>query len=138
MHDPLQALCEIVARLHDRNRRIAIPHFYDRVRRWGDAERADLARTGPSDDALLQEAGAAVPWGERGYSIYERLTLRPSLAVTGMQGGHTGDGPKGVIPRQARAKLSFRLVPDQEPRGDRAVGAAVHCQRRAADGADHA
>ena len=66
VHDPLQVLCEIVARLHDRNRRIAIPHFYDRVRRWGDAERADLARTGPSDDALLQEAGAAVPWGERG------------------------------------------------------------------------
>ena len=53
--------------------------------------------------------------GRTGYSIYERLTLRPSVAVTGMQGGHTGDGPKAVIPRQARAKLSFRLVPDQEP-----------------------
>ena len=115
VHDPLQVLCEIVARLHDRDGRIAIPHFYDRVRRWSDSERDYLAQTGPSDQAVLQEAGATTPWGERGYSIYERLTLRPSLAVTGIQGGHSGDGPKGVIPHQATAKLSFRLVPDQEP-----------------------
>jgi acetylornithine deacetylase/succinyl-diaminopimelate desuccinylase-like protein len=115
VHDPLQALCEIVVRLHDRDGRIAIPHFYDRVRRGTDRERDYLAQTGPSDQAILQEAGATTPWGERGYSIYERLTLRPSLAVTGIQGGHTGDGPKGVIPHRARAKLSFRLVPDQEP-----------------------
>jgi acetylornithine deacetylase/succinyl-diaminopimelate desuccinylase-like protein len=114
VHDPLQALCEIVARLHDHNGRIAIPGFYDRVRRWSDAEREYLARTGPSDEAILHEAGAAA-WGERGYSIYERLTLRPSLAVTGMRGGHGGAGPKGVIPCQAQAKLSFRLVPDHEP-----------------------
>jgi acetylornithine deacetylase/succinyl-diaminopimelate desuccinylase-like protein len=115
VHDPLQALCEIVARLHDRDGRIAIPHFYDRVRRWSDAERDYLARTGPSDEAVLREAGATVPWGEEGYSIYERLTLRPSLAVTGIQGGHSGPGPKGVIPTRAVAKLSFRLVPDQNP-----------------------
>jgi len=115
VHDPLQVLCEIVARLHDREGRIAIPHFYDRVRRGGVSERDYLAQTGPSDQAVLQEAGATTPWGERGYSIYERLTLRPSLAVTGIQGGHSGDGPKGVIPHQARVKLSFRLVPDQEP-----------------------
>jgi acetylornithine deacetylase/succinyl-diaminopimelate desuccinylase-like protein len=115
VHDPLQALCEIVARLHERDGRIAIPGFYERVRRWSDAEREYLARTGPSDQAILREAGAATEWGERGYSIYERLTLRPSLAVTGIQGGHGGVGPKGVIPCQAIAKLSFRLVPDQDP-----------------------
>ena len=82
MHDPLQALCEIVARLHDSDRRIAIPGFYDQVRRWSDAERDYLARSGPSDHALLREAGTTAAWGEHGYSIYERLTLRPSLAVT--------------------------------------------------------
>ncbi len=115
VHDPLQVLCEIVARLHDRDGRIAIPNFYDRVRKWNDAERDYLARTGPADEAILHEAGASEAWGERGYSIYERLTLRPSLAVTGISEGHGGAGPKGVIPCQALAKLSFRLVPDQEP-----------------------
>lgn len=115
VHDPLQVLCEMLARLHDRDGRIAIPGFYDRVRGWDAQERAYLARTGPSDDAVLREAGADVPWGEGGYSIYERLTVRPSLAITGIQGGHTGHGPKGVIPRRALAKMSFRLVADQDP-----------------------
>ena len=115
VHDPLQVLCEMVARLHDRDGRVAIPGFYDRVRRWSEAERDYLARTGPSDASILREAGAAAGWGEDGYSIYERLTLRPALAVAGIRGGHGGAGPKGVIPCQALAKLSFRLVPDQEP-----------------------
>jgi acetylornithine deacetylase/succinyl-diaminopimelate desuccinylase-like protein len=115
VHDPLQVLCEIVARLHDREGRIAIPGFYERVRRWSDTEREYLARTGPSDKTILRDAGSTAAWGERGYSIYERLTLRPSLAVTGLTGGHGGAGPKGVIPCQALAKLSFRLVPDQDP-----------------------
>jgi acetylornithine deacetylase/succinyl-diaminopimelate desuccinylase-like protein len=115
VHDPLQVLSEMLARLHDRDGRIAVPGFYDRVRGWDARERAYLARTGPSDDAVLREAGAEVPWGEGGYSIYERLTVRPSLAITGIQGGHTGHGPKGVIPRRAVAKMSFRLVADQDP-----------------------
>jgi acetylornithine deacetylase/succinyl-diaminopimelate desuccinylase-like protein len=115
VHDPLQVLCEIVARLHDKEGRVAVPGFYRRVREWSDAERDYLAATGPSDAAVLREAGATMPWGETGYSIYERLTLRPSLTVTGIRGGHTGKGPKGVIPHQAHAKLSFRLVPDQDP-----------------------
>ncbi len=115
MHDPLQALRELVARLHERHGRATIPGFYERVRRWTDGERRYLARIGPPDQAILHEAGAPSPWGERGYSAYERLTLRPALSVTGIRGGHGGAGPKGVIPCQALAKLSFRLVPDQEP-----------------------
>ena len=115
VHDPLQALCEIVAKLHDTHGRIAIPGFYDRVLNWSDRERRYLAGTGPSDREILRETGAPSDWGERGYSIYERVTLRPSLAVTGLRGGHSGDGPKGVIPSVAVAKLSFRLVPNQRP-----------------------
>lgn len=115
VHDPLQALCEIVARLHDERGQVAVPGFYRRVRQWSDSERDYLAATGPSDEDVLREAGATEPWGEEGYSIYERLTLRPSLSVTGIRGGHTGKGPKGVIPHEAHAKLSFRLVPDQDP-----------------------
>ena len=115
VHDPLQALCEIVAKLHDTRRRIAIPGFYDRVRAWGETERGYLARNGPSDSEILRETGAPTQWGEAGYSIYERLTLRPSLAITGLRGGHSGEGPKGIIPSAATAKLSFRLVPNQRP-----------------------
>jgi len=115
VHDPLQALCEIVARLHDGRGRIAIPGLYDRVVDGTETERRYLASTGPSDREILHEAGASTQWGEKGYSIYERLTLRPSLAVTGLRGGHGGEGPKGVIPCVATAKLSFRLVPNQRP-----------------------
>lgn len=115
VHDPLQALCEVIARLHDSTGHIAVPGFYGKVRCWNSGERKYLAQTGPSDADILHEAGASTAWGEQGYSLYERVTLRPSLAITGMRGGHGGVGPKGVIPCQAIAKLSFRLVPDQEP-----------------------
>ena len=115
VHNPLQVLCEMIARLHDTDGRIAIPGFYRRVRHSNPVERRGLARSGPSDAEILRQTGAPSPWGERGYTAYERLTVRPSLSVTGMRGGHVGEGPKGVIPAMAKAKLSFRLVPDQEP-----------------------
>src|SRR5262249_52912628 len=104
-----------VSKLHDRSGRIAIPGLYGRVIDSTESERRYLARTGPSDQEILHEAGASTPWGEKGYSIYERLTLRPSLSVTGLRVGHRGEGPKGVIPSAATAKLSFRLVPNQRP-----------------------
>jgi acetylornithine deacetylase/succinyl-diaminopimelate desuccinylase-like protein len=116
LHNPLQALCEIIAKLHDREGRIAIPGFYDRVRRWGEAERAFMARQGPSDAQFLRDARARQGWGERGYSLYERVTIRPALSVTGISGGYQGPGVKAVIPARAVAKLNFRLVPDQQPR----------------------
>ncbi|MEA3213162.1 MAG: hypothetical protein QOE70_6219 [Chthoniobacter sp.] len=115
VHDPAQALCEIVARLHDGAGRIAVPGFYDRVRRHSRSARSAIMRHAASDASVLAEAGASTPWGESGYTIAERLALRPSLSVTGLVSGHTGQGPKSVIPARALAKLSFRLVPDQEP-----------------------
>jgi acetylornithine deacetylase/succinyl-diaminopimelate desuccinylase-like protein len=114
-HNPLQALCEIIAKLHDADRRIAIPGFYDRVRRWGGAEREFMAANGPSDQQILRDAKAELGWGESGYSLYERTTIRPSLSVTGVTGGYQGEGVKAVIPSRATAKLNFRLVPDQDP-----------------------
>jgi len=116
VHNPLEALCEIIAALHDADGRIAIPGFYDRVRGWSGAERARMARSGASDAEVLSDAAAESGWGERGYSSYERLTLRPALTVNGVTGGYQGPGQKGVIPARALAKLSFRLVPDQDPR----------------------
>lgn len=113
--DPIQALCEIVASLHDDQGRIAIPGFYDDVRAWSDRERDYMARTGPSDKKILGDAEVDHPWGETGYTLYERTTIRPSLGLNGIVGGHYGPGVKGVIPTRAVAKLSFRLVPDQDP-----------------------
>ncbi|MGZ4859616.1 MAG: dipeptidase [Candidatus Angelobacter sp.] len=116
VHNPLQALSEIIARMHDENGRVAIPGFYDRVRSWSEGERTYMSRTGPSDAQMLREAHAREGWGERGFTLYERTTIRPALTVNGIVGGYQGPGEKGVIPARALAKLSFRLVPDQDPR----------------------
>ena len=116
VHDPLQALCEVVAQLHDRNGRVAIPGFYDRVRRYSEAERDYMRRNGPTNEQILRDAETETGWGERGYSLYERVAVRPSLTINGISGGYEGAGGKGVIPSRALAKLSFRLVPNQDPR----------------------
>jgi acetylornithine deacetylase/succinyl-diaminopimelate desuccinylase-like protein len=114
--NPLQALSEIIAQLHDEYGRVAIPGFYDNVRDWGEEERAFMERTGPSDEQILRDAKVERGWGEPGFSLYERTTIRPALTLNGMAGGHRGTGAKSIIPARAIAKLSFRLVPDQDPR----------------------
>ena len=75
-----------------------------------------MHRSGPSDSQILRDAEAETGWGEEGYSLYERVTVRPSLTINGISGGYEGVGGKAVIPSRALAKLSFRLVPDQNPR----------------------
>ncbi len=115
MLNPVQAACEIIAGLHDARGRVTIPGFYDDVRKWSEKERGYMARTGPSDVKILQEAKVEHGWGEMGYTLYERTTIRPALTLNGIAGGHYGPGVKGVIPASAVVKLSFRLVPDQNP-----------------------
>jgi len=105
----------MLARLHDSHGRVAIPGFYDSVREWSRSERQYMARTGPSDAAILKNAQVKKGWGEPGYTIYERTTLRPALTLNGITGGHQGPGVKAIIPARAQAKLSVRLVPDQDP-----------------------
>jgi acetylornithine deacetylase/succinyl-diaminopimelate desuccinylase-like protein len=116
VRNPIEALCELVTRLHDAEGHVAIPHFYDRVR--PDPKSAQLARIGrsPSDAEILRDAGVKEGWGESGYSLYERTTSRPAMTVNGFTGGYQGPGGKAVIPAHASVKLSFRLVPDQDPR----------------------
>jgi acetylornithine deacetylase/succinyl-diaminopimelate desuccinylase-like protein len=116
IHNPLQALSEMIAALHDAKGRITIPGFYEDVRDWSEKERAEMARTGPADQQILDDAGAEAGWGERGYTLYERTTIRPALTVNGISGGYRGTGGKAIIPAHASAKLSFRLVPDQSPK----------------------
>ena len=115
IHNPLQALCEMIATFHDAAGRVAISGFYGSVRNGGAVEREYMARTGPSDEQILRDAKAKKAWGERGYTLYERTTLRPALTINGLSGGYQGSGIKGVIPARALAKLSFRLVADQDP-----------------------
>jgi acetylornithine deacetylase/succinyl-diaminopimelate desuccinylase-like protein len=115
IHNPLQALCEIIGSLHDPRSRITVPGFYDRVKRWGDSERDLMAKVGPPDDAILTDARTTKSWGEPGYTLYERTTIRPALTLNGIIGGYQGPGAKAVIPAYAYAKMNIRLVPDQDP-----------------------
>jgi acetylornithine deacetylase/succinyl-diaminopimelate desuccinylase-like protein len=95
---------------------VTIPGFYDKVREWSAHEREYMERTGPKDGDLLRDAEVPEAWGESGFSLYERITTRPALTVNGLAGGYQGQGIKTVIPARALAKLSIRIVPDQDPR----------------------
>jgi acetylornithine deacetylase/succinyl-diaminopimelate desuccinylase-like protein len=110
----LHALSRLVGCLHDETGRIAAPGFYDGVTEPTDAERAEIAAI-PFDEAAFFAATGAVPHGEAGYSTLERLWMRPTVDVNGMWGGYTGAGSKTVIPNEAFAKLTMRLVPGQDP-----------------------
>ncbi|MBX3013636.1 MAG: dipeptidase [Caldilineaceae bacterium] len=114
-HNPNQALCELLAALHDANGRVTVPGFYDRVQELSAAERALLAQV-PYDEAqLLADNGAPAAYGEPDYTVVERIGARPTLEINGMWGGFITEGFKTVIPSQAHAKISCRLVPDQDP-----------------------
>lgn len=113
--NPLEALASIVCSLHDAHGRVAVEGFYDAVRKVSAEERAQLARSGPSDDTLRAAARTPVLVGEPGYSAYERTTIRPSLSVNGISGGYAGPGSKAIVPARAHAKLGCRLVSDQRP-----------------------
>ncbi len=115
IHNPLQALCEIIAKLHDAEGRLTIPGFYGRVRQWSEKERDFMTRNGPTDAKILQDAQSERSWGERGYTLYERTTIRPALVVGGIAGSNEGPGGEGAIPASAVAKISFRLAPNQTP-----------------------
>lgn len=126
--NPLHVLSGLIASLHDATGRIAAPGFYDGVQEPSDAERAEIAAI-PYDEAAAFAPIAARPHGEAGYSTLERLWLRPCLDVNGMWGGYTGAGSKTVIPNEAFAKLTMRLVPGQDPaRAQAAVIAHLRAQ----------
>jgi acetylornithine deacetylase/succinyl-diaminopimelate desuccinylase-like protein len=126
--NPLAALCRVLASLHGADGRVAVPGFYDEVRQVSPAERELMRRVGPTDAALLEDAGVSAGVGEPGFSLYERTTIRPAVTVAGCSGGYQGEGSKAVIPARASAKLDVRLVPDQQP-GDIARRFAAHVER---------
>jgi acetylornithine deacetylase/succinyl-diaminopimelate desuccinylase-like protein len=115
VHNPAQALCELVAGMHDAQGRITLPGFYDSVLPLSGEERAELARLPMDEPFYLKQTGAPALWGEAEYSPTERIGGRPTLEVNGLLSGFTGEGTKTVLPARAMAKISMRLVPDQDP-----------------------
>jgi len=113
--NPAAALARIISTLHDSDGHIAIAGFYDKVREW-DARVREQMRSLPFDDAtLIHETGVSALGGEKGYTTLERLWTRPTCEVNGLLSGWTGEGAKTVLPAKAMAKVSCRLVPDQDP-----------------------
>ena len=115
VQNPGNALCEIVARLKDAEGRCLIPGFYDDVLDLEQDERDGFAELGYTDEILKQETGAPAAFGEAGYTTLERMWARPTCDVNGLLSGYGGEGAKTIIPSRALAKVSMRLVPNQDP-----------------------
>jgi len=113
--NPLTILSEMIAKLHDKNFRVTVPDFYKDVAELSRAERKALNSLPWKEKEFRKTVGAPQLCGEKGYSIVEQLWTRPTMEVNGMWGGYTGEGAKTVIPSKAYAKLSTRLVPNQNP-----------------------
>ena len=112
--NPINVLTKMIASLHDENNHITIPGFYDKVENLSDEERAEMAKAPFSLEAYKKSLDIDAVYGEAGYSTNERNSIRPTLDVNGIWGGYTGEGAKTVIASQAFAKISMRLVPNQE------------------------
>ena len=128
VHNANQALCEILAALHDADGRVSVPGFYDNVLELSAEERAALAKVPYRDAEVIADTGVPTTWGEPDYVVAERIGARPTLEICGMWGGFTTEGFKTVIPSQAHAKISCRLVPNQDPQRIRQL-VREHIQR---------
>ena len=112
--NPINILCKMIASLHDENNHITIPGFYDDVLVISDEERALMAQAPFDEEAYKKELDIKAVHGEKGYTTKERTGIRPCLDVCGIWGGHTGEGSKTVLPSKAYAKISTRLVANQD------------------------
>jgi acetylornithine deacetylase/succinyl-diaminopimelate desuccinylase-like protein len=115
VQNPGNALAEIVASLKDADGRVLIPGFYDDVLDLDDTEREAFASLNYTDDVLRKETGAPGPFGEAGFTTLERMWARPTCDVNGLWSGYSGEGAKTIVPSLAGAKVSMRLVPNQNP-----------------------
>ena len=115
IRNPANTLMTLIAGMKDADGHITLPGFYDKVRGLDEEERAQLARLPMKDDFFLSQTGASALWGEKGFTPVEHTGARPTLDVNGMLSGFTGEGAKTVLPAEAMAKISMRLVPDQTP-----------------------
>lgn len=114
--NPINVLCRMIASLQDENRRITIPGFYDKVQELTAVEREQLNKAPFAEEEFKKKLDIAETEGEATYTTIERTGIRPTLDVNGIWGGYTGEGAKTVLPSKAFAKISMRLVPDQDYR----------------------
>lgn len=115
VHNPALALVELLARMFDENNTIAVPGFYDDVVPISDRERAEIAKSEMSELDLMDATGVPQVWGEDDFTIRERVSARPTMEINGITSGWGGPGPKTIIPVDAKAKISSRLVANQDP-----------------------
>ena len=113
--NPAMALARILATFHDAKGHIAIQGFYDKVREWPAKVREQMRSLPFNDKTLMEETGVDALGGEEGFTTLEKLWTRPTCEVNGLLSGYTGEGAKTVLPAKAMAKVSCRLVPDQDP-----------------------
>lgn len=112
--NPCNILCGMIASLKDKDNRITIPGFYEDVRECSNEERREMAKRPFDKNGFMKSIGVNALAGEDGYSDTERIGIRPTLDVNGIWGGYTGEGAKTILPSKAYAKISMRLVPDQD------------------------
>lgn len=112
--NPINVLSRMIASLQDEDKRITIPGFYDKVKDYTEEERAKMAEAPFDQKAYNEDLDIAKEEGEKGYSTLERTSIRPTLDVNGIWGGYIGEGAKTVLPSEAQAKISMRLVPNQD------------------------
>jgi len=115
VHNPALALVEILYKLYNPDNTIAVPGFYDDVVPLTPDERAMIAKTDLTEAQYKQSTGVPAVWGDANYNIRERISARPTLDINGMWSGWTGPGPKTIVPAKAGAKISSRLVGNQDP-----------------------
>ncbi len=115
VHNPALALVEMLGKLYNPDNTIAVPGFYDTVVPLKPAERTMIAKATLTEGQYQQTTGVPATWGDEAYTIRERISARPTLDINGMWSGWTGPGPKTIIPQKAGAKLSSRLVGNQDP-----------------------
>lgn len=113
--NPINILCDMIASLQDEDNRITIPGFYDKVEVVSDAERAEMNKAPFDINKYKQSLKVNAVHGEKGYTVLEQTSIRPTLDVNGIWGGYIGEGAKTVLPSKAYAKVSMRLVPNQTP-----------------------
>ncbi|MCX6054595.1 MAG: dipeptidase [Chloroflexi bacterium] len=116
VHNPAQVLCDLISGMHDDNGKVTLPGFYDNVIPMTTLERNEMSRLNMDDSYYCSQTGVKALWGEKGYLPIERIGGRPTLEVNGFLSGYTSPGAKTIIPSRAMAKISTRLVPNQDPR----------------------
>ena len=115
VENPAMALCQLLAKLRDDNGHITIPGFYDDVAPLSKADRKEFARLPGSAAAYRKLLGSPQLFGENGFTYHEQRGARPTIEINGLTSGYQGEGSKTIVPSSARAKLTFRLVPNQKP-----------------------